>query len=57
MPDQASGIIVNAAPAPSGGYDVLAVLQIASADGNAMHWKSLDGPTLTLGVLPYAIPA
>jgi len=57
MPDQASGMIVNAAPAPSGGYDVLAVLQIASADGNAMHWKSLDGPTLTLGVLPYAIPA
>jgi len=57
MPDQASGIIVNAAPAPSGGYDVLAVLQIASAEGNAMHWKSLDGPTLTLGVLPYAIPA
>ncbi len=57
MPDQATGMIVNAAPAPTGGYDVLAVLQIASVEANAMHWKSLDGPTLKLGVLPYAIPA
>lgn len=57
LPDQATGMIVNAAPAPSGGYDVLAVIQIASAEGNAIHWKSLDGPTLKLGVLPYAIPA
>ena len=57
MPDQATGMIVNAAPAPTGGYDVLAVLQIASMEGNAIHWKSLDGPTLKLGVLPYAIPA
>lgn len=57
LPDQATGMIVNAAPAPAGGYDVLAVIQIASADGNAIHWKSLDGPTLKLGNLPYAVPA
>ncbi|MDP1680392.1 MAG: folate-binding protein [Burkholderiales bacterium] len=57
IPDQAAGMIVNAAPAPSGGYDVLAVIQIASVAGNAIHWKSVDGPTLKLGVLPYAIPA
>ena len=57
LPDQAAGMIVNAAPAPTGGYDVLAVIQIASVEGNAIHWKSVDGPTLKLGVLPYAIPA
>ncbi|MEK6662622.1 MAG: folate-binding protein [Pseudomonadota bacterium] len=57
LPDQAAGMIVNAAPAPTGGYDVLAVIQIASVEGNAIHWKSMDGPTLKLGVLPYAIPA
>ena len=56
MADQAVGMIVNAAPAPKGGYDVLAVLQIASID-NAIHWKSLDGPILQLGVLPYPISA
>jgi hypothetical protein len=57
LPDQAAGMIVNAAPAASGGYDVLAVIQTASAEGSAIHWKTLDGPTLKLGVLPYAIPA
>ncbi|MBT9613221.1 MAG: folate-binding protein YgfZ [Burkholderiales bacterium] len=56
MADQAVGMIVNAAPAPTGGYDVLAVIQIASVE-NAIRWKSLDGPTLKLGVLPYTIPA
>ena len=56
MPDQAVGMIVKAAPAPTGGYDVLAVIQIASID-NAIHWKSLDGPSLKLGVLPYPVPA
>ena len=56
MADQAVGMIVNAAPAPTGGYDVLAVIQIASVE-NVIHFKSLDGPSLKLGVLPYALPA
>ena len=56
MSDQAVGMIVNAAPAPTGGFDVLAVIQIASVE-NAIHFKSLDGPSLKLGVLPYPLPA
>ncbi len=52
--EQASGTIVNAAPAPSGGYDVLAVIQTASAAAGAVHWKSANGPALTLKTLPYA---
>lgn len=57
LPDQATGMIVNAAPAPDGGYDVLAVIQISSVEGNVIHWKSADGPALSVGVLPYALPA
>ena len=56
MGDQASGLIINAAPAPEGGYDVLAVIQTASAAAGPIHWKSPDGPVLQLGELPYAVP-
>jgi len=57
MPDQAIGMIVNVAPAPSGGFDVLAVLQMSSAENHAIHWKSLDGPVLQLATLPYSLSA
>jgi hypothetical protein len=53
---QASGMIVNAAPAPGGGHDVLAVIQIDSAQHEPIHWKAGDGPLLDLKVLPYPIP-
>lgn len=55
MEDQASGMIVNAAPSPDGGYDVLAVIQMASAEAGEIHWKGLDGPSLKLMPLPYAV--
>ena len=51
--DQASGMIVSAAPSPDGGFDVLAAIQIESAKGDAVHWKSLTGPRLKFGELPY----
>ena len=57
MPDQAIGMIVNAAPAASGGFDVLAVLQMSSAESNPIHWKSLNGPVLKLETLPYPLSA
>jgi hypothetical protein len=57
MQEQSSGIIVNAQPAPGGGYDVLAVLQTSSAESEPIHWKTLDGPVLQLEALPYPIPA
>jgi folate-binding protein YgfZ len=52
---QASGMIVNAAASPEGGHDVLAVIQIASAQAEDVHWKSLSGPTLKLLPLPYSV--
>ena len=55
--DQACGTIVNAARSPAGGFDALAVIQIASADTGGIRWKSLQGPSLKLLQLPYAIPA
>jgi len=53
--EQACGTIVNAARARDGGHDVLAVIQIASAEKGDVHWRSLDGPTLKLLSLPYAV--
>src|SRR5688572_8679766 len=37
--DQACGTIVNAARAPEGGHDLLAVLQISAAGRGDLHWK------------------
>ncbi|HEY0665434.1 MAG TPA: folate-binding protein [Gallionella sp.] len=53
MEDQSSGTIANAAPAPNGGYDVLAVVQIASHDAFPVHLGSLQGPRLQFQPLPY----
>jgi tRNA-modifying protein YgfZ len=50
---QASGMVVNSAPSPTGGYDALAVMQIDSAAAQTMHVKSLDGPPLKILPLPY----
>lgn len=55
LEQQASGMIVNAAPSPAGGQEVLAVIQITSAEDSRIHWKTPTGPTLTLLPLPYAI--
>jgi len=52
---QACGRIVNAASSPEGGYDALAVIQIASAEHGDVHWKSASGPALKLLPLPYAV--
>ena len=50
---QACGRIVNAARSPEGGHDVLAVIQIASAERGAVRWKTPDGPALRILPLPY----
>jgi hypothetical protein len=52
---QSCGMIVNAAPAPEGGTDVLAVMQIAAADGGDIHLGAPDGPALELRPLPYKL--
>jgi len=53
--EQACGTIVNAARSPEGGSDVLAVIQIASAEKGNVHWKSSSGPILRLMQLPYSV--
>ncbi len=50
---QGAGRIVDAAPAPTGGYEVLAVIQINSADADDLHLEGPDGPRLELLDLPY----
>lgn len=56
MEGQACGMIVNAAPAPGGGYDVLATVQVTTRETQAVHWKSLHGGTLEFLPLPYPLP-
>ena len=52
---QASGMVVNAQPAPGGGNDLLAVLQTAAIGEGAAHYRSADGPLLNILPLPYAV--
>jgi folate-binding protein YgfZ len=54
--DQVSGIIVNAAPAPDGGYDVLAVVHAPGGNAGAVHLGARSGPPLRFLPLPYAVP-
>ena len=51
------GTVINAAPAPDGGCDLLAVVQIAAIEAGALTLGALDGPQLTRVALPYSIPA
>lgn len=55
--EKSCGTVVMAASAPGGGYDLLAVVQIASAGAQAVHLGSLEGATLSFMPLPYAVPA
>lgn len=55
MAEQSSGMVVNAAPSPDGGYDLLAVMQISSIEAGNIHWKTLDGPALEILPLPYSL--
>ena len=55
--EQACGTIVNAAVAPDGGTDVLAVLQLAAAESGDVHAGAPGGAALRLSALPYEAPA
>jgi folate-binding protein YgfZ len=57
MEGQASGMLANVAAAPSGGYDVLAVLQTSSRETQPVHWKSPQGAVLQFLSMPYTLPA
>ncbi len=53
--DQPAGTVVNAAPAPQGGFDLLAVVQTASAGAATVRLGSSGGPALRFRPLPYAV--
>jgi folate-binding protein YgfZ len=53
---QPCGTVVNAAPSPGGGCDLLAVVQIAAAERGDARLRASDGPLLISLPLPYAIP-
>ncbi len=54
---QPCGTVVNAAAAPGGGCDLLAVLQLAAAERGDARLGAPDGPLLAPLPMPYAIPA
>ena len=55
---QSVGKLVSAAPHPDGGYAMLVVLQISSAEGEAeLRLGSAAGPVLALEHLPYPFPS
>jgi folate-binding protein YgfZ len=55
-PDQPCGTLVNAAPHPSGGTAILAVVQVAAADADDLALGTPDGPRLRRHALPYPVP-
>ena len=57
MPTTIPGIsmIVSSAAREDGAHDVLAVVQLASLDGDAPRLGSPDGPALAVEPLPYAV--
>jgi len=50
---QGAGRVVDARPAPEGGYDMLAVVEILSAEANDVHLGGPEGPRLSFKPLPY----
>jgi folate-binding protein YgfZ len=55
--DQPAGTVVDSAPAPQGGHDLLAVVQATAAESGDVRLNASDGPSLALQQLPYAVPA
>lgn len=52
---QSTGMIVNAQPAPQGGYDALAVILGSSLEAGEVRWGRADGPALRVRALPYEV--
>ncbi len=53
--DQAAGQIANVAPAPGGGWDVLAVVLSPAVESGEVRLKSRNGATLAFRPLPYPV--
>ena len=46
--EQSAGTLVNAAPAPQGGFDALVVAQVEGLARRDLRWNSPDGPALEI---------
>ncbi len=55
-PDQTGGYVLNAARAPDGGTELLAVLRIADWRNGNLRLEAITGPVLEPLSLPYLIP-
>jgi folate-binding protein YgfZ len=55
--DQPCGTVVQAAPAPQGGWDAIVSLQLSATAGGALHAQAPDGPPLIVQALPYLLLA
>ncbi|CAM2193071.1 folate-binding protein [Paraburkholderia sp. A1RI_3L] len=55
-PGQPCGMVVNAAAAPAGVYDVLAEIKLAALESGSVHLGAADGPALAFEPLPYSLP-
>ena len=54
FPGQSAGTVASAEPAPTGGYDLLAVIQLSSARSGTVHLGTEEGTLLQFSELPYA---
>ncbi|MDD5057179.1 MAG: folate-binding protein YgfZ [Sideroxydans sp.] len=54
--EHACGVVANVAVSPEGGFDLLAVVQIASHDAFPVHLGALTGARLQFQPLPYPLP-
>jgi folate-binding protein YgfZ len=55
--DQPAGMVVQAAPAPDGGWEAIVSLQLSAAEAGDLHAGSAGGPLLRLLQLPYLLLA
>ncbi len=55
LPDQACGMVANAAPSPAGGSDLLAVVMDSGYESGQVHLGATDGPRLRFRDLPYPV--
>jgi len=53
--DQGAGRVVNVQAHPQGGYALLAVVRMESAENDTLHLASAQGPALQLAPLPYTL--
>ncbi len=55
LPDQSCGKVIEAAPSPEGGCEMLASMLMSSAESGDVRLGSVDGPRLEFRALPYAL--